>query len=143
MKHDGAVESLKPNAALINKKDSSGHKGSLPERIGASHREHKILPKRRDRLIIINEEKDRFNTMRSIQKRTKRFRQYSSLSVSVLAFATLWLVGAVIFWRVEREVQDLPYFTWVYFCYISLLTIGYGDYAPKSNGGKDRLQHTN
>ena len=48
----------------------------------------------------------------------------------------LWCVGAVVFWRVEQESQHLSYFQALYFCYVSLLTIGYGDLAPKSNAGK-------
>lgn len=33
-------------------------------------------------------------------------------------------------------MQGLSYFEALYFCYVSLLTIGYGDLAPKSNAGK-------
>jgi potassium channel subfamily K len=48
----------------------------------------------------------------------------------------LWCVGAAVFWRVEYAEQQLSYFEALYFCYVSLLTIGYGDFAPKSNAGK-------
>ena len=37
---------------------------------------------------------------------------------------------------VEQNEQGLSYFESLYFCYVSLLTIGYGDFAPKSNAGK-------
>ena len=40
------------------------------------------------------------------------------------------------FWIVEQSEQSLSYFESLYFCYVSLLTIGYGDFAPKSNAGK-------
>ena len=36
----------------------------------------------------------------------------------------------------EQSEQGLSYFEALYFCYVSLLTIGYGDLAPKSNAGK-------
>ena len=48
----------------------------------------------------------------------------------------LWCVGAVCFWQIEYRSQGLTYFQALYFCYISLLTIGYGDISPNSNGGK-------
>lgn len=48
----------------------------------------------------------------------------------------LWCVGAVGFWKAEATTQGLSYFQALYFCYVSLLTIGYGDLSPKSNAGK-------
>ncbi|MCJ1390174.1 Potassium channel [Xylographa bjoerkii] len=91
---------------------------------------------RGSKLVILREEKDRFDAMRSIQRSTRHFKQYFALSMSVIAFGLLWCVGAVVFWRVEQSEQGLSYFEALYFCYVSLLTIGYGDLAPKSNAGK-------
>lgn len=48
----------------------------------------------------------------------------------------LWCVGAVGFWQAEQKTQSLTYFEALYFCYVSLLTIGYGDLSPTSNAGK-------
>ena len=45
-------------------------------------------------------------------------------------------MGAVGFWRAESKSQGLSYFEALYFCYVSLLTIGYGDLSPTSNAGK-------
>lgn len=90
----------------------------------------------RERLIFLKEEKDRFDEMRDIQADTRRFKRYYALSVSVLSFAILWAVGAVVFMCVERREQNLTYFKALYFCYVSLLTIGYGDFSPRSNAGK-------
>jgi potassium channel subfamily K len=42
----------------------------------------------------------------------------------------------VVFWKAEAKSQGLSYFEALYFCYVSLLTIGYGDRSPKSNAGK-------
>lgn len=92
--------------------------------------------RRREKLILLREEKDRFDAMREIQSNVRKFKQYYALSMSVLAFAILWCGGAVVFWRAEKREQDLTYFEALYFCYVSLLTIGYGDFAPKSNAAK-------
>jgi potassium channel subfamily K, other eukaryote len=86
--------------------------------------------------IIMKEEKDRFDAMRKIQYDARQFKKWSALTVSVFAFGVLWCVGAVVFWQAEAATQDLSYFEALYFCYVSLLTIGYGDFSPKSNAGK-------
>jgi potassium channel subfamily K len=91
---------------------------------------------RAPQLILLKEERDRFNAMRRIQADSKKFKRWMALGWSVATFTTLWCVGAVIFWRAERDAQGLSYFQALYFCYISLLTIGYGDLAPKSNAGR-------
>ncbi|TVY38332.1 Outward-rectifier potassium channel, partial [Lachnellula subtilissima] len=96
-----------------------------------SRRAHK-----REKLLMLKEEKDRFDAMRDIQARTHKFEQYFALSMSALAFSILWCVGAVVFMVAERRIQNMSYFESLYFCYVSLLTIGYGDFSPKSNAGK-------
>ncbi|KAF2870851.1 hypothetical protein BDV95DRAFT_629330 [Massariosphaeria phaeospora] len=97
----------------------------------------KALQKRRKpRLLLLREEKDRFDAMRKIQQQTRKLKQWYALTFSILAFAILWCVGAAVFWRAESSTQDMTYFRALYFCYISLLTIGYGDMSPKSNAGR-------
>ena len=76
-----------------------------------------------------------FNIMRKIQDGASRRRKWTSLFISVMAWLFLWLVGAMVFWKAERN-QQWSYFGAVYFSYTSLLTIGYGDFAPESNSGK-------
>ncbi|KAI9811837.1 MAG: Potassium channel [Pycnora praestabilis] len=88
------------------------------------------------RFLLLHEEKDRFQAMREIQRSTQKFKRWYALGMSVTAFGILWCVGAVVFWQVEQRIQQLSYFEALYFCYVSLLTIGYGDLAPKSNAGK-------
>ena len=90
----------------------------------------------RSKDIILREERDRFNAMREVQRSTKTFKAWSALTASVIAFATLWCAGAAVFYATERHSQGLSYFQALYFCYVSLLTIGYGDLAPKSNAGR-------
>ena len=108
---------------------------------------------KKNRILMLREERDRFDQMRAIQRETHNFKRYSALTMSVLAckcfpskiieigvltftVGILWCVGAVGFWRAERYTQGLSYFQALYFCYVSLLTIGYGDLSPTSNLGK-------
>ncbi|KAK4541810.1 hypothetical protein LTR36_007342 [Oleoguttula mirabilis] len=91
---------------------------------------------RTPKLLLLREEKDRFDTMRRIQRETTVFKRWYALSMSILAFGLLWCVGAVVFWLCEHQVQGMTYFKALYFCYVSLLTIGYGDLAPQSNPGR-------
>jgi potassium channel subfamily K len=88
------------------------------------------------KLVLMREEKDRFDAMRDIQRSTISFKRYYALAMSVIAFGLLWCVGAVGFWQAEQKTQGLTYFEALYFCYVSLLTIGYGDLSPTSNAGK-------
>ncbi|KAF2502771.1 voltage-gated potassium channel [Lophium mytilinum] len=88
------------------------------------------------KLLLLREEKDRFDQMRSIQESTHKFKKWWALTLSVIAFGILWCVGAVVFWQCEKHSQGMTYFQALYFCYISLLTIGYGDLSPKTNAGR-------
>lgn len=96
----------------------------------------KKVRSRSQKVILMREEKDRFDAMRNIQLNAKKFKKWYALLVSVSAFGTLWCVGAIVFWRAEMRTQHMSYFQALYFCYVSLLTIGYGDLSPKSNAGK-------
>lgn len=82
------------------------------------------IHERRQKLLLLKEEKDRFHAMREIQDETLRFKQYWSLSVSVFAFALMWLFGALVFMLAEARLQGLTYFESLYFSFIALLTIG-------------------
>lgn len=88
------------------------------------------------KLRLLRGQKERFEEMRRIQYATAKFKRWSALGISVTAFAILWAVGAVVFWQIEMDAQGMTYFKALYFCYVSLLTIGYGDLAPKSSAGR-------
>ena len=114
-----------------------------PQRTPTAHAVHraatfprKVIPNRKPRLLLRREEKDRFDAMRRIQRQTSKFKKWYALSISVIAFGVLWCIGAVVFWQAEKNAQGMTYFQALYFCYISLLTIGYGDMSPKSNAGR-------
>jgi potassium channel subfamily K len=124
----GAGRTSKPKTAL-------SRDAKLQQR-AAGKSGHAKRINRREKLILLKEEKDRFDAMREIQSNTSRFKQYYALAMSGFAFGTLWCVGAVVFMIAEHRLQQLTYFEALYFCYVSLLTIGYGDFSPKSNAGK-------
>ncbi|KAK4232588.1 outward-rectifier potassium channel TOK1 [Podospora fimiseda] len=77
-----------------------------------------------------------FKLMRQIQHNASRKRRWYALAVSSTTWLTLWLVGARLFQQCEASYQEWSYMTSVYFTFISLTTIGYGDVTPKSNAGK-------
>ncbi|KAF2849470.1 potassium channel-like protein [Plenodomus tracheiphilus IPT5] len=91
---------------------------------------------RTPKLLLLKAEKDRFEAMRLIQASSSQFKRWFALFWSISTFSILWCIGAIVFWQCEKHTLDLTYFRALYFCYISLLTIGYGDLAPKSNAGR-------
>lgn len=109
----------------------------------AYHPHHKHRPIRsaintlatggKPKLLVMREEKDRFDAMRAIQYETMKFRRWNNLIISVIVFGIVWSCGAVIFWLLEN---NWSYFDALYFCFVCLLTIGYGDYTPQSNAGR-------
>lgn len=94
------------------------------------------MPNRSQKAIMMRNEKDRFDKMRQIQYEAAKFKKWYALTLSIIAFGLLWCVGAMVFYFTESNTQGLSYFQALYFCYVSLLTIGYGDLSPKSNAGK-------
>ncbi|KAL1634537.1 hypothetical protein SLS56_002230 [Neofusicoccum ribis] len=87
-------------------------------------------------LSEIERREQEFHIMRHIQKSAERRRRYMALFMSVIATCILWFIGALVFRASEGSNQGWTYFQALYFSYTSLLTIGYGDYYPKSNSGK-------
>ena len=77
-----------------------------------------------------------FNAMREIQSTAATQRRWTGLLMSGGLWLGLWLIGAVVFWRAEQPVQGWSYFDSVYFTYVSLITIGYGDSYPQDNSSK-------
>ena len=92
----------------------------MAEEIGMSERERR---------------EQEFHFMRKIQKQAATRQKWTALIISATAWLVLWFLGALIFYFAEHE-QEWTYFVSLYFAYTSLITIGYGDFAPYSNSGK-------
>ncbi|KAH0536720.1 hypothetical protein FGG08_006428 [Glutinoglossum americanum] len=110
--------------------------GSLKKRLTNGVLSVTRVRSKKPKIVLLKAERDRFNAMREIQRSTKVFKRWYNLCISVFAFGLLWCVGAIVFWKAEHREQNMTYFKALYFCYVSLLTIGYGDLSPKSNAGK-------
>ncbi|KAL8393667.1 hypothetical protein RB595_003415 [Gaeumannomyces hyphopodioides] len=77
-----------------------------------------------------------FRLMRRIQKSAAKRRRWVAMALSTSTWIVLWLLGAFIFKHSEEPYQGWTYFDGVYFCFVSLTTIGYGDITPVSNPGR-------
>ncbi|KAK4692313.1 hypothetical protein P7C71_g4869, partial [Lecanoromycetidae sp. Uapishka_2] len=127
-------ETSNPREGIHEKQHHEKHTSVNP--LAAGMNRLRRVGSRKPKILLMREEKDRFDAMRRIQSETHTFKKYTALTMSVIAFGILWCVGAVGFWKAERHTQGLSYFQALYFCYVSLLTIGYGDLSPTSNAGK-------
>lgn len=78
------------------------------------------------------EPEEAFDLMRSIRRRSRKYKRNISSLGSLIVFAIFWLLGAMVFYFTEKW----SYFNAVYFTLLSLMTIGYGDYTPKSAAGR-------
>lgn len=128
-----------PEKAIIVPKHTGHRSRSHHHRHHRHHRDgpiqntiNALAPGRRPTLLVMREEKDRFDAMRAIQYETMRFRRWNDLITSIIVYAIVWTGGALVFWRLE----DMTYFNGLYFCFCSLITIGYGDITPQSNAGR-------
>lgn len=78
-------------------------------------------------------EEESFEMMMKIRKLSKKRQQLFSLMSTVTIFAAFWLLGALVLMFAE----GWSYFDCMYFCFLCLLTIGYGsDFAPKTAAGR-------
>lgn len=76
-----------------------------------------------------------FLAMRKIQADAENKQKWLALFFSSLAAVGLWTIGALIFYKAEYA-QSWTYFQSLYFAFVSLTTLGYGDFEPYSNSGK-------
>ncbi|KAI5959427.1 TOK1 [Candida pseudojiufengensis] len=75
---------------------------------------------------------DSFRQMRMIRTKVRRKHTNFSLALTVLMFMAFWLIGGLVF----HFIEGWTYFHSIYFCFLCLLTIGYGDFAPKTGLGR-------
>ncbi|KAK6456673.1 outward-rectifier potassium channel [Scheffersomyces xylosifermentans] len=73
-----------------------------------------------------------FHRMRMIRRRAHVHQLNVSLASTVFIFLLFWLIGATVF----HFTEHWSYFNSVYFCFLCLITIGYGDYAPTTPLGR-------
>lgn len=78
--------------------------------------------------------KQEFMVMRQVRQLVTVQHKWLSLVMSLTLWMSLWLFGAIVFWRAEAY-SHWSYFEAVYFSYTTLLTIGYGDFFPHSSLG--------
>ncbi|MCJ1312109.1 Potassium channel [Agyrium rufum] len=125
----GARMVEKKREAII-KRFSKGKNGKA--KLTPIGRDHKVTD---DSKSEKERRKEEFHLMRTIQDRAATERKWMSLCISGGAWFILWFIGALVFFKAERN-QDWTYFQSLYFAYVSLLTIGFGDFHPDSNSGK-------
>lgn len=73
-----------------------------------------------------------FDVIKNIRKVSIRKQRRWSVIVTLLIFVAFWLLGALVFYFAEKW----NYFNCFYFCFLCLITIGFGDYAPKTGCGR-------
>jgi potassium channel subfamily K, other eukaryote len=121
---------LKRIAAMENKSSRPGVRG-LDEKTA-----NKLtLDPSSSRMSEKERRRAEFEAMRAVQDLATRKRKWISLGISGGVFIALWVIGALVFYKAEKN-QSWTYFGSLYFAYTSLLTIGYGDFTPYSNSGK-------
>ncbi|KAI9848346.1 MAG: Potassium channel [Thelocarpon superellum] len=83
----------------------------------------------------LDRRRQEFHLMRQIQNDAAKKGRWYSLVISATVWLGLWTIGAVVFWQGEYA-QDWSYFEALYFAYVSLLTIGYGDLRIMNESSK-------
>lgn len=76
--------------------------------------------------------KDSFNIMRRIEHKSRLEQESLSLVSTMFVFFIFWFIGAVVF----KYSESWLYLDSIYFCLLCLITIGYGDFTPKSPFGR-------
>jgi potassium channel subfamily K, other eukaryote len=95
--------------------------------------------KSRSKVVKKNEEREErkkdFKRMRRVLRLSARKRLWYSIVIWGSCWMLLWLAGAAVFFISERP-QGWSYFEAVYFAFVALLAIGYGDFTLQSNSAK-------
>lgn len=82
-------------------------------------------------LIIDN--KESFQIMKRIKSGAYNRGKIYSILTTMIIFTLFWLLGALVF----HFAEGWSYFNSMYFCFLCLLTIGYGsDFAPSTGAGR-------
>ncbi|KXN85052.1 Outward-rectifier potassium channel TOK1 [Leucoagaricus sp. SymC.cos] len=77
-----------------------------------------------------------FELMRYIERSARKTEGYIALAFSVFIFVLVWIGGSLVFWACELNSSEQDaHWTYpisLYFSYVALLTIGYGDFYPST-----------
>jgi potassium channel subfamily K, other eukaryote len=60
------------------------------------------IHRKKQRVQLLREEKERFEAMRKIQLKTEEWKRWLRLGVTLSFFSIFWCVGAVVFWQTEQ-----------------------------------------
>lgn len=90
-------------------------------------RRQKLLDRMEREGITLTPE-EAFVQMRKLRREVRFSQANSSLIFTFFIFILFWLMGALIF----SYLEDWNYLNALYFCFVTLLTIGYGDYHPST-----------
>lgn len=77
-------------------------------------------------------EEESFEIMKALRESARRRQKCLSVLTTISTFVAFWLLGALAFTLSE----SWNYFEAIYFCFLCLITIGYGDFTPKSAFGR-------
>lgn len=77
-------------------------------------------------------QQEAFEKMQEFRKLASSKQKLHALLSTLLAFVLFWNLGSMVFMFAE----NCSYFNAIYFGYLCFLTIGYGDYAPRSAAGR-------
>lgn len=91
-----------------------------------------------DEMAELDRREEEFNIMRRVQLAAASRNRIIALGVSASVFFLLWFIGAVVFWQAEGATGggDWSYFETLYFTFVALITVGYGDFYPQTNSAK-------
>ncbi|KAF1997791.1 voltage-gated potassium channel [Amniculicola lignicola CBS 123094] len=92
--------------------------------------------KKENKFKLLRDGKERFEEMRKVQQKAKLWKNSWRLSMSLSLFTIFWCVGAVAFWQAEKGTTGQNYWETVYFCWVAIISIGYGDFSPKTGAGR-------
>ncbi|GAA5925252.1 potassium channel family protein [Sporobolomyces koalae] len=76
----------------------------------------------------------RFTYEKKIEEINRDQRQEfrSQLVTALIGVLLVWLLGALVF----EHLESWSYWESIYFCFVSMSTLGLGDYAPQTQGGR-------
>lgn len=73
-----------------------------------------------------------FDKMVHIRHIARRKQELFSMFITLAIFVVFWNLGGLVFMFAE----EWSYFNSIYFAFLCLITIGYGDFAPKTGAGR-------